>query len=44
MKVIGSAGSAEKVQYMKDCGADIAFNYKDVNTAEILKKEGPINV
>jgi NADPH:quinone reductase-like Zn-dependent oxidoreductase len=28
LKVIGSAGSDEKVQFMKDIGADVAFNYK----------------
>ena len=44
MKVIGSAGSAEKVQFMKECGADVAFNYKEENTAEILKKEGPVDM
>jgi NADPH-dependent curcumin reductase CurA len=28
LKVIGSAGSDEKVQFMKEIGADVAFNYK----------------
>jgi NADPH-dependent curcumin reductase CurA len=28
IKVIGSAGSDEKVQFMKDLGADVIFNYK----------------
>jgi NADPH-dependent curcumin reductase CurA len=28
LKVIGSAGSDAKVQFMKDIGADVAFNYK----------------
>ena len=44
LKVIGSAGSEEKVQFMKDIGADVAFNYKTTSTAEILEKEGPINM
>jgi NADPH-dependent curcumin reductase CurA len=43
-KVIGSAGSDEKVQFMKDIGADVAFNYKTTNTLEVLKKEGPIDM
>ncbi|KAF9474409.1 NAD(P)-binding protein [Pholiota conissans] len=43
-KVIGSAGSEEKVRFMKECGADIAFNYKTTNTLEVLKKEGPIDI
>ncbi|KAL1746909.1 hypothetical protein HDZ31DRAFT_80845 [Schizophyllum fasciatum] len=43
-KVIASAGSDEKVKFMKEIGVDVAFNYKTENTAEILKREGPINV
>jgi NADPH-dependent curcumin reductase CurA len=44
MKVIGSAGSDEKVALVKSLGADVAFNYKTTDTNEILAKEGPINV
>ena len=44
LKVIGSAGSDEKVAYMKSIGADVAFNYKTTKTADVLKKEGPINM
>ncbi|KIM41186.1 hypothetical protein M413DRAFT_72497 [Hebeloma cylindrosporum] len=44
LKVIGSAGSEEKVQFMKEIGADVAFNYKTTNTAEVLEKEGPIDI
>ncbi|KII94949.1 hypothetical protein PLICRDRAFT_33778 [Plicaturopsis crispa FD-325 SS-3] len=44
LKVIASAGSDEKVEFMKSIGADIAFNYKTTNTLEVLQKEGPINV
>jgi len=44
LKVIGSAGSDEKVQFMKDIGADVAFNYKTTNTIEVLEKEGPIDI
>ena len=44
LKVIGSAGSEEKVKFMKSIGADVAFNYKTENTAEILEREGPINM
>ena len=43
-KVIASAGSEEKVKFMKEIGVDVAFNYKTENTGEILKREGPINV
>ena len=44
LRVIASAGSDEKVAYMKSIGADVAFNYKTTKTADVLKKEGPINM
>jgi NADPH-dependent curcumin reductase CurA len=37
--VIGSAGSDEKVQFLKDIGTDVAFNYKTqcmYNCCEII--------
>jgi len=44
LRVIASAGSDEKVEFMKSIGADVAFNYKTTDTAEVLSKEGPIDV
>ncbi|KAI9065187.1 NAD-P-binding protein [Trametes sanguinea] len=44
LKVIASAGSDDKVAFMREVGADVAFNYKTVNTRKILEKEGPINI
>ena len=44
LKVIACAGSDEKIQFMKDIGADVAFNYKTTSVAEVLQKEGPINM
>jgi len=44
MKVIASAGSDDKVQFMKEIGADVAFNYKTTKASEVLEKEGPIDV
>ncbi|CCM07036.1 uncharacterized protein FIBRA_09355 [Fibroporia radiculosa] len=44
LKVIASAGSEEKVAFMKSIGVDVAFNYKTVSTFDVLKKEGPINI
>ncbi|KAJ6458192.1 alcohol dehydrogenase [Mycena sanguinolenta] len=44
LKVIASAGSDEKVKFMKRIGADVAFNYKTTNTREVLEREGPIDV
>jgi NADPH-dependent curcumin reductase CurA len=44
LKVIASAGSDEKVRFMKEIGADVAFNYKTTSADEVLEKEGPIDV
>ncbi|KAF8450317.1 alcohol dehydrogenase [Boletus edulis BED1] len=44
LKVIASAGSDEKVAFMKEIGADVVFNYKTTKTSEVLAKEGPIDV
>ncbi|KAH7924548.1 alcohol dehydrogenase [Leucogyrophana mollusca] len=44
LKVIASAGSDDKVQFMKEIGADVVFNYKTTNTLEVLKREGPIDI
>jgi NADPH-dependent curcumin reductase CurA len=44
LKVIASAGSDAKVEFLKSLGTDVAFNYKTTNTFEVLKKEGPINI
>jgi len=44
LKVIASAGSDEKVKFMREIGADVAFNYKTTDTREVLEREGPIDV
>lgn len=44
LRVIASAGSQQKVDYIKSLGADVTFNYKEQNTKEVLAKEGPINL
>ncbi|KAF5317692.1 hypothetical protein D9619_012537 [Psilocybe cf. subviscida] len=44
LRVIGSAGSDEKVQFMKDIGADVAFNYKTAKTSEVLAKQKGIDI
>ncbi|KAJ7482953.1 hypothetical protein B0H11DRAFT_2021570 [Mycena galericulata] len=44
LKVIASAGSDEKVKFMKEIGADVAFNYKTTDTRAVLEKEGPIDI
>ncbi|KAF7324120.1 Zinc-type alcohol dehydrogenase-like protein PB24D3.08c [Mycena kentingensis (nom. inval.)] len=44
LEVIGSAGSEEKVEFMKSIGADVAFNYKTIDTREVLKEAGGIDI
>jgi len=44
LKVIASAGSEEKVAYMKSVGADVAFNYKTEDTAKVLAEHGPLDM
>jgi hypothetical protein len=44
LKVIASAGSEEKVAFMKEIGTDVAFNYKTTDTRQVLQKEGPIDM
>jgi len=39
--VVGSAGSAEKLEYLKSLGFDAAFNYKETSVAEGLKTCAP---
>ncbi|KIJ29059.1 hypothetical protein M422DRAFT_784418 [Sphaerobolus stellatus SS14] len=40
LKVIASAGSDEKVEFIKSLGADVVFNYKKKDTLEALKELG----
>ncbi|KAG8714650.1 hypothetical protein FRC11_007657 [Ceratobasidium sp. 423] len=44
LKVIASVGSDDKVNFLKSIGADVAFNYKKDNIANVLAKEGPIDI
>ncbi|PCH38839.1 NAD(P)-binding protein [Wolfiporia cocos MD-104 SS10] len=44
LRVIASAGSDEKVVFIKSLGAGVTFNYKTENTRDILAWEGPINM
>ena len=39
LRVIASSGSADKVEYAKECGADVSFNYKDENVFDVLSRE-----
>ncbi|TFY64903.1 hypothetical protein EVJ58_g2313 [Rhodofomes roseus] len=44
LKVIASAGSEEKVAFVKSLGADVVFNYKTEDTKAILEREGGIDI
>lgn len=40
LKVIASAGSDEKVEYLRsELGVEVAFNYKKEKTREVLSKQ-----
>ena len=44
LKIIASAGSPEKLDLLKEAGADVVFNYKTTSTREVLQKEGPVQM
>lgn len=44
LKIIASAGSPEKLEVLKESGADVVFNYKTANLDEVLKEHGPIDM
>ena len=44
LKVIASAGTDEKCQFLREIGADVVFNYKTESTAKILKEHGPLDM
>ncbi|GAA6036882.1 hypothetical protein JCM8097_006331 [Rhodosporidiobolus ruineniae] len=41
LKVIGSAGSEDKVEFIKSLGVDVAFNYKTTSTFDVLTEHPP---
>lgn len=43
-KVIASSGSADRVAWTKEIGADVAFNYKEESTDAVLDKDGPLDM
>lgn len=44
LKTIGSAGSEKKIQFLKEIGTDVYFNYKTTKTRDVLLKEGGIDM
>lgn len=44
LKVIASAGQERKLQFLRELGADVVFNYKTDNLEDILKEHGPLDI
>ncbi|KAG9084312.1 hypothetical protein FRC07_013673, partial [Ceratobasidium sp. 392] len=44
LKVIASASTDDKIQFLKSIGTDVAFNYKTDSVVDVLAKEGPIDL
>ena len=44
LKIIASAGTDQKVQFMKESGADVAFNYRTTSTRKVLEEHGPLDM
>ncbi|KAJ3842652.1 hypothetical protein F5878DRAFT_576473 [Lentinula raphanica] len=43
MRIIASAGSDAKVEYMRSLGVDVPFNYNKESYESVLSKHGPIH-
>ncbi|KAF8321734.1 alcohol dehydrogenase [Clavulina sp. PMI_390] len=44
LKVIGSTGDDSKLEYLREIGVDVPFNYKKESVWDILKANGPIDI
>jgi hypothetical protein len=44
LKIIASAGTQSKLDFMKSIGADVVFNYKTKDPATVLAEHGPIDM
>ncbi|EJD37236.1 alcohol dehydrogenase [Auricularia subglabra TFB-10046 SS5] len=44
LKVIASAGHESKLQFLRDLGADVVFNYKTESMENVLKDHEPIDI
>ena len=44
LKIVASAGSPEKLDLLKEAGADVVFNYKTENLDKVLAANGPIDM
>ncbi|KZV91805.1 alcohol dehydrogenase [Exidia glandulosa HHB12029] len=44
LKVIASAGQESKLDFLRQIGADVVFNYKTTDLATVLEEHGPIDI
>ena len=44
LKIIASAGTEQKLQFMRESGADVVFNYKTTDTLSVLLEHGPLDM
>ncbi|KZP11121.1 alcohol dehydrogenase [Athelia psychrophila] len=44
LKIIASAGSQQKLDYMKSVGADVVINYKTEDVGAVLAQHGPLDI
>jgi len=44
LKVIGSAGSSDKLDFLREIGVDVAFNYKETSISDVLAEHGPVDI
>ncbi|EJD37237.1 alcohol dehydrogenase [Auricularia subglabra TFB-10046 SS5] len=44
LKVIASAGQESKLQFLRDLGADVVFNYKTTSVEKVLEEHGPVDI
>ena len=44
LKIIASAGSPDKLDILRKCGADVAINYKTEDLESVLHEHGPIDM
>ncbi|EJD36865.1 alcohol dehydrogenase [Auricularia subglabra TFB-10046 SS5] len=44
LKVIGSAGQDHKLDFLRELGADVVFNYKTTSVDDVLREHGPVDI
>lgn len=44
LKVIASAGTPNKLEFLRSIGADVVFNYRETSVDSVLKEHGPVDM